>query len=42
MYRIVDQRVAVETAETGDGIVGVVTDATVIKQEIKNILLNKS
>ena len=28
MYRIVDQRVAVETAQTGDGVVGVVTDAT--------------
>ena len=35
MYCIVDQRVAVETAETGHGVVGVVTDATVIKQEIK-------
>ena len=38
MYRIVDQRVAVETAETGDGIVGVVTDATVIVTRIKTML----
>ena len=38
MYCIVDQGVTVETAKTGDGVVGVVTDATVIKQEIKTIL----
>ena len=37
MYRIVDQRVAVETAQTGDGVVGVVTDATVIKRQIKTL-----
>ena len=38
MYCIVDQGVTVETAKTGDGVVGVVTDATVIKEEIKTIL----
>ena len=32
MNCIVDQGVTVETAETGHGVVGVVTDAAVIRQ----------
>ena len=38
MYCVVHQGVAVETAQAGHGVVGVVTDATAIKQEIKNNL----
>ena len=33
MNCIVDQGVAVETAEAGDGVVGVVADATVTKYQ---------